>query len=171
MPGGVPPEVVREREVKAWALRQRGWTEARIAAEIGVSQMGVSKILARLERRAYAQLSKRIARSKARQTLQLEHLLDEAVQAWERSKQPSSTVKKTRGAGCSRTEKTIKENVGDPAFLAQARAILAQLGAIWGMEPADQEVDLRAWIRDVNHDRNRTQQPGTPVQGGPEPGL
>lgn len=140
MPGGVPDQVARERERIAWSLRQRCWTEARIAAELGVSQPAVSKILARVEKRLLARLTKRADRVKARQTAQLEHITNEAMTEWERSKQDSETVKTTEEGAegvpsfTTKTETTVKGQTGNPSLLAQAREAMADIRKIWGAE-------------------------------------
>lgn len=50
MPAGPPKQVTRERERRAWELRQRCWTEARIAAELGVATSTVCYMLQRKEK-------------------------------------------------------------------------------------------------------------------------
>lgn len=171
MPGGVPPEVVRDRERKAWDLRQRFWTEARIAQELGISQPAVSKILRRVETRLADRFAKRASRIKARQTAQLEVIATEAFDAWLHSKTPQLTERTTKKAGGPpRSEAQADpgggQDEGEPAgveavdltfevvtlnesrthhcdssLLNQARAALADIRSIWGLDsPKKSEV-------------------------------
>jgi predicted transcriptional regulator len=130
-----PPtrEEVRQREETAWSLRQRGWSQLRIAAELGVSQPAVHKILRRVERRVLARLADSVESLKAKQSGQLEFLLDEAVQAWERSK--GKTVRETKRESLWNRE-TVTETrdaCGDPRYLAEARSILEAERRLWGI--------------------------------------
>ena len=76
------------REARAWELRQKGWSQARIAADLGITQQGVSTLLRRLARQFGRDFKKRVEEVKAEQTAVLEFLIDEALQEWERSKLP-----------------------------------------------------------------------------------
>jgi predicted transcriptional regulator len=84
--GRVTSEQARHNEELAWQLRIKGWTTTRIAQELQIQQPAVSKILQRVEARAIKQLDAEIGGFKVRQATQLEHMLDEALQAWEKSK-------------------------------------------------------------------------------------
>lgn len=101
MPNPVPKEVTIERERRAWGLRQQGWSHARIGRELGVDDSTVTKMLQRICKRALASLKDRVEEMKAEQTVQLDHIQDEAMQAWERSKKNAETdraVTKRMGA-------------------------------------------------------------------------
>src|SRR4051794_27429024 len=82
----VPRQVTAEREARAWELRQRFRTERQIAAELGVDQSTVHKMLDRVERRLAEQLKEQALPLKAEQTAQLREVAAEAFAAWERSK-------------------------------------------------------------------------------------
>ena len=79
-------EITTERENQIWELRQKCWTQERIAKEIGISQPAVAKTLKRLSDRYYQELMEDIKTAKANQITQLEHISDEAMQSWEKSK-------------------------------------------------------------------------------------
>jgi transcriptional regulator with XRE-family HTH domain len=130
-----PPtrEEVRQREETAWSLRQRGWSQQRIAAELGVSQPAVHKILRRVERRVLARLSHSVASVKARQAGQLEFLLDEAVQAWERSKGKTTRETRRESHRIRETVRETRDSCGDIRFLAEARALLEAERDLWGI--------------------------------------
>lgn len=156
----VAPEVTREREAQAWKLRQRLWTEQRIADELGVHVSTVSRMLDRVERRLAEQLKNESLPIKARQTAQLQEIAAEAFAAWERSKLDAElerTVSEEVNLADEATAemgfvipgvkvKTTQERkgqTGDPALLDKAMKALADIRAIWGLEtPKKTEVDL-----------------------------
>src|SRR4051812_6753892 len=82
MPRPASREIARQRETRAWAMRQACATQDAIAQELGVSQPAVSQILARVEKRVLADLRAEVERCKVRQTAQLEHVACEAILAW-----------------------------------------------------------------------------------------
>jgi predicted transcriptional regulator len=83
-----------ERQRQAFDLRCKGWTDSRIAQHLGVSRQAVSKMLRRVDERALQKLGDKARRMMLQLTAQLEHLLDEAIQAWERSKENSKSMTK-----------------------------------------------------------------------------
>jgi predicted transcriptional regulator len=110
---------------RAWSLRLRGWTEQRIADDVGVNQSTVSRWLDQMTRRAIDQLDARITREFIASLGQLDTTIDEAFQAWERSKKPKRKASQRSGSpggkagggpGETRTaEQTDRD--GDRAFL------------------------------------------------------
>lgn len=163
------PEEVAEHERRAWALRQRGWTQERIAEELKLTQRGVGVILARLSKRYLASLGNDVNRHRAQQTTRLEHILDEAMQAWERSRDAEGS------------------DGAVPAFLDQARGALADLRKLWGLDApkrheltgadggpmeiasVDALVSAAAKAQELIHARARTESNGTngSVEAGP----
>ena len=195
MPNKVPAEVAREREARAWELKQQLWTDERIAAELGVDRSTVTKALQRVERRVLAHLEDSISQLKVRQTAQLEYLAAEAVSAWEASKRPAETTRTVieraetpadddARAGEARkpevivkTTLTVKGQSGDPRFLNAAREALADVRKLWGLD-APQRIELtkdagsqlpdkleEAFRRIYGYDRKANP---TPIEG-PEP--
>jgi hypothetical protein len=154
MPGRhVNRQQAREHERRAWELRQQGWSERRIAAEIGVEAASVHRILARDEKRLVAQLKEEGEKVKVRQTSVLEHITDEALQAWERSKESAKAMTKRtaakkegeskgEGKGEGDNAETPSEQVtthqesrdGNTDYLKEARAALADVRRIWGAD-------------------------------------
>lgn len=133
--------VLIEREHKVWQLRQKCWTQQRIADELGITQAAVSKILKRMSDRFLAQHTDMVGRQKAQQTIQLEYIADEAMQAWERSKEAAKAVTQRAkesedGSGSSDKQVTtqVKDQDGNPTYLAQAMAALDRLRKLWGTD-------------------------------------
>jgi predicted transcriptional regulator len=148
--GGHDPRArIRTRELRAMELTVQGWSQHQIAADLGVSQVAVSKILKRVEVRLLRELAATVERQKARHTVRLEHLFAEAIRAWEQSKADTTRRRQRKSDGGSGgTGRTVAEIVvenqhGDPRYLEEARKALADHRKLWGLD-APQRVDLRA---------------------------
>jgi hypothetical protein len=135
--GSVPKEVARERERRAWELRQKFWTHERIAAELGVDRSTVTKMLARVSRRILDTMQSEVAAMKAEQVSQLTFIADEAMQAWNASKQPAKEARKltrkTRKVADDETQMKSKDQNADPRYLATAMQALTDIRAIMGL--------------------------------------
>lgn len=154
MAANPPRQVTRDREAKAWELRQQFWTEQRIADELGVAVSTVCEMLQRVERQLAQQLAEHALPIKARQTAQLERVAAEAFAAWERSKQPAeldrviteevNLIGDEEGGSITipavkvKTTNERKGQTGDPSLLAQARGALADVRSIWGLDAPKQ---------------------------------
>ncbi len=123
-------------EAKAWLLRQRGWTQARIAGEIGLDQGTVCRMLDRIERRECARLARKVAGHKGRQNAILEHLVDESFQAWEASKKPQKRASRKTSMGVSVETTDILEREGEVAYLDRVLAALKDQRFLWGLNEA-----------------------------------
>ena len=142
MPGPKPgtPRPTREqvlhRENRAWDLRvNHAWTQQRIAAEIGVSRSAVDAILRRLARRVTKQLEAEVRSEIVRQLAILDHIVDEAMQAWEASKAGSVEQETTRGPGGRFVETTTwRSSCGDPAYLREVLAVLDSTRRLLGLD-------------------------------------
>ena len=133
-PAGNRRERSKQLELEAWRLRAECLSTRAIAARIGVSQPHVIRLLRKTEARVLAE-SEAIARAvKARQAGQIEHLLSEAIAAWEHSKQPPRTARtKTGGAGGTEETVEVRSTPGDVRFLGEARALLDAERKLWGI--------------------------------------
>jgi hypothetical protein len=148
--GGHEPRArIRLRELRATELTVLGWSQHRIAADLGVSQAAVSKILQRIDRRLLQEMRERAEHHKARHTLRLEHVFAEAMHAWDASKADTTRrrQRKTR-SGTGDAEGTVAEVVvqnqhGDPRYLEEARKALGDQRKLWGLD-APQKLDVRA---------------------------
>lgn len=140
---------IRTRELRVMELATLGWSQHQIAADLGISQAAVSKILKRVELRILRELTDTVERQKARQSIRLEHLFAESMRAWEGSKADSTRrrQRKTQGgggaAGATIAEVVVENQHGDPRYLDEARKTLGDHRKIWGLD-APQKVDVRA---------------------------
>jgi hypothetical protein len=147
----VPPELTRQREELAWELAAKGLSDAKIAAEIDkaglgeITHQGVNKMLRRVEARFFREMTERIAGVKASQTKALMTVYREAMDAWERSKQTAKTLTKQVGGagpgpgGVERVTTQLRDQDGDPRFLTEARAALAEVRKIWGADAPEKK--------------------------------
>ncbi|HEV8178334.1 MAG TPA: hypothetical protein VGP44_11695 [Gemmatimonadales bacterium] len=152
MPARPPIQVTREREQEAWRLRQRFWTEQRIADHLGIDQTTVSKMLDRVERDLAVKFEAEALPIKARQTAQLQEIANEAFAAWERSKEDgeketviTGRIKWTDEGGAiplpDQVTRSVEGQSGNPALLEKAINALAEIRKIWGWDaPAKADV-------------------------------
>ena len=146
---GVPRETTRARESRAWELRVREWDEQAIADQLErdglgrVTQQAVSKMLRRVEARELKRLSERVEGWKLFQSEALLLVYREAIAAWERSKEPHKCITRkvaTNDLGAmdpvpgAPIVMTVRDSAGDPRHLAEARAALADLRKLWGLD-------------------------------------
>jgi predicted transcriptional regulator len=139
--GGHEPRTrLRTRELRALELSNLGWSQHRIAADLGISQAAVSKLLKRAETRQLRELADTLERQKARQTARLEHQYTEATHAWERSKGDATRKRQRKtqdghgGADATVAEIVVENQHGDPRYLEAARKALADIRKLWGLE-------------------------------------
>lgn len=122
--------------------------QRQIAMDLGISQAAVSKILARADRRALSDQGELLIRMKGQQTLQLDHIRQQSMAAWHASKAEATRRRQRRVERAADEPQTIAEvtvesSYGDARYLAEARAALADLRKLWGLD-APQKVDVRA---------------------------
>ena len=147
--GREPRATVQARALRVLERSVAGLSQREIAAEEGMSQSAVSKILSRLEQRALEELVDRVERQKARQTLRLDYLYRESLRAWEASKADATRrVQKKTQPGVGAPSATVAQFVvetqhGDPRYLEVARKVLADQRRVWGLD-APQKLDVRA---------------------------
>ena len=95
--GHDPRARIRTRERRTMDLTVLGWSQQQIAADLGVTQAAVSKILNRVERRALRELTATVERHKVRQTLRLDHRSHaEAMRAWDFQSKADTTRRRQR---------------------------------------------------------------------------
>ncbi len=129
------PASAADRARRVWDLRERGWSHRRIGETLGLDRAQVVRILLQIERRELARLSKHVGHQKAAQTGWLETWIDEAVQAWEASKQPERRVTvRDDGEGAKTTVTQVATREGDPAHLDRAITLARELRRLWGLD-------------------------------------
>ena len=175
---------IAERRMKAWYLRQEGYTEARIAAQLGASQKTITDDLQIVISRLTRKMDAMAERIKLEQTYQLQHVLSEALAAWEESKKPTkrNTTKQyqqpvnpmyattTQAAVQMQLTSAIhtistNERTGNVEYLNMALQAMEQLRKLWGIGMVDGEVNnyVLPMIREV-----RMQPPTNPTPTLPD---
>lgn len=125
-----------------------GWSQHQMAADLGISQAAVSKILARVERRILRELTATVARQKVRQSMRLQHIFAEAMRKWDASGADTTRRRQRKthggrgGTGGTVAEIVVETHHGDPRYLAEARKALADDRKLWGLD-APQHVEVR----------------------------
>lgn len=153
-----------EQTAWEWRVKKR-WSYTKIAEELfaqfgfQVDQSTIARAIKRAAERVEQEMTKFIGQVKADQTARLEHIYVEAIEAWERSKQPFNSVTQVQEMirpveGDPETSpklmnekitRTVKENVGASTFLEEARSALADIRNIWGIGKAGVEVNINIW--------------------------
>lgn len=161
MAGPPKPEVTRNRERDAWHWRLQGWTQQRIADELGITQQSVCDMLSRIEKRLAAEFREQAEEIKARQTEQLMMVYASAWEQWQRSCQDAERETVVTGrakateAGLielpDQVTRTVEGQSGNPALLEKAMKALSDIRAIWGAEApvkSEQVVEhtVKAWV-------------------------
>jgi len=113
-----------------------------------VDRSTISRSLKRAAGRVIDANKKRIEDMKAAQTTTLEHIARESLEAWEASKAHRKKVSQKReelaGAATQGSElsgltttTTVEEEIGDTAYLREARGALKDIRDIWGVGRSD----------------------------------
>ena len=135
-------EVTAQNEREAWRLRTvERLTEPEIAGRLGVSQSTVSRMLRRVEKRLAREFAEQAERVKARQAALLDHVVSEALAGWERSTDDAVTERSVSDGEKTTTTTERRGQAGAPSFLAECRAALADIRAIYGLD-APKKQDL-----------------------------
>lgn len=127
-----------EKQATAWALRTKGWTETRIAAQLEIDQSTVSRWLKAIAARVLRDLDDEARTELVVLLGQLHHVADEALQAWERSKKPKKRGSQRTGGkdgkpGATSTTEVIERD-GDPAHLQTYHATFDRIVKLLALE-------------------------------------
>lgn len=181
----------RETELRAWSLRQQGYTQEQIAAELGVGSSAISRALSRLSKRYLDTMLAEIGEVKAQQIARLEHIASEAMAAWEASKKMRRSVTKrtTHHLVRARLDGTptsfpleditanSAEQTGDPRYLLVAMKAFEDIRAILGLDkplldsPTSSEVTGNVVrVREILNVPDETGEPA-PTEAQPSKGL
>src|SRR5262245_15797585 len=124
-------EVSRDREIRCFELRRRGWLHEAIARELGIHRVTVTRILSRLDKRALQRLSQVVESKKVAQTEQLDWIISQCLRAWEKSKTPLRRAarksvplpgQEPAEPGIEQQTTEVIERDGDVSFLHAAMA-------------------------------------------------
>jgi hypothetical protein len=149
--GGVEPRpIIEAREERAWALRVEGRSHREIAAELGVSQPAVSKLLRRVSTRYGKDQADVPGHWCALLIARHERLYRRSVEGYEHS-QTEETRRRQRQTtaadgigGASVVEVEGRSRVGDPGFLEQAGRALERIARLLGLERRDRRPESGA---------------------------
>jgi DNA-binding MarR family transcriptional regulator len=138
--GHEPGPRIQTRQARAWELSVQGWTQREIARELGVSQAAVSRMLDRVGRQMWRDLSTKGEVHVARQFAQLNALDRDVTASWEQSKREQTRRRHQRvdsagdasagAGGRTVTEAVATSREGDPRFSAQRLQISKERRAL-----------------------------------------
>lgn len=138
------------RDARIWELRAlNAWTERQIAKEIGLSQVGVHKILERQTKEYKTIYWEKIDTEKSIQIFALKKVAQEMWDAWNKSKSPQKVVRQFGIAEDSKGVKNIeiKDSHGDPRYMELYLKALKDIRDILGINAAT-EVHAKIEIND-----------------------
>ncbi len=121
------------------AFQRQGWDQARIAAKLGLSIGTVGRLLSARNVDVHEGLVKHAVQAAVRHLDRLDYVTEEALEAWRQSKERRSVVGRTAedtgalGGTSQRTESIVQGGSGDPAYLAAARAAMAEQRQMLGI--------------------------------------
>lgn len=132
-----------------WAMYEatiRGLSLRTIASQFGCTHQSVHKTVSRIDDMLAAEYAELVRSQRASITQRLEYLYRQAIEGWERSQEVETvTTKEERDGehGFNSNKTVTRQPVGNPAFLSEARAALADIRRIWAVDknPKVLEVD------------------------------
>lgn len=142
MANGTTPRKMnyKKRRLRVTELYLQGWTQVKIAEEVGVTQGMVSKDLAAIREEWLQASIENIDEAKARELARIDNLEREYWEAWYRSCEDAETVVKkaveTDKGQRKEATQTAKGQAGDPRFLAGIQWCIQQRCKILGIEAA-----------------------------------
>ena len=112
----------------------QGWRQVDISSHLGVAQATISTDLKTIQTQWRESAIRDFDILRERELQKLDRLEREAWDAWERSKKPSQSAVMTTDGHDQRTQKTVKDQVGDPRFLEQVHKCIASRRALMGLD-------------------------------------
>lgn len=125
---------ILNRRQQVMALRLKEWSQAEIAAELGVSQATVSGDLKQIEKEWRASSIRDFDLACAVELKKIDQLERAAWEGYEQSKKPAQSAVMHGDAGSSPARKTVKNRYGDPRFLDQVHKCMAARRALLGLD-------------------------------------
>ena len=127
---------IEHRRTQVADLYAKGWKQAAIAGEQGVSQATISSDLKAI-RKEWMESRVRNTDEAIEEGLKcLDAVEREAWDAWQRSQEPAATTRIIQKNGEKRAEKTVRERPGDPQFLQIVLRVLEKRGKLLGLDAA-----------------------------------
>lgn len=133
----------RELEQQVWTLLSKGKTPTAIGQEVGIARESVHRLIRRVERRYRESILVTVDELKSKHARALSAVVEEALEAFERSKQPAHLVRRTTGkkggitladgSDAALSEKQVETQVGDVRYLTEARGALTDIRKIYGI--------------------------------------
>jgi site-specific recombinase XerD len=138
--------MARRKEVAH--LYTQGYTQMKIAERLGVSQATVSGDLKLIERQWRSDAVRDFDLCREHELEKLSLIEQEAWQAWERSQKPQQSADLSDDGSNRPSRKRIRNQYGDPRFLALVNQCIATRRALLGLDllPASMESGLHAHI-------------------------
>jgi predicted transcriptional regulator len=123
----------KRREVVA-DLYLKGWSQMAIAAHLGLSQATISNDLKAIQAQWRESSVRDFDSARERELRKLDRVERESWAAWERSQKPTQSAVMSTDGSEQRTQKTVKEQCGDPRFLEQIVRCIASRRALLGID-------------------------------------
>jgi len=144
-----------QRRQQVADLYLQGWTQGAIAKETGVAQGTVCNDL-----KVIRQMWKESAVDdfevwKQTELRRLERVEREAWSAWERSQKPAQEARFQDGAANGRSQKTVRNQYGDPRFLEVVLKCVSGRRSILGLDAQPQVVENHVSIHLSTEERNQ----------------
>jgi predicted transcriptional regulator len=115
-------------------LYLQGWTQTAIAKQLGAAQSTVSADLKAIEAQWRESAVRDFDIVRGVELRKLERIEREAWEAWERTKKPAQSAVMTTDGEQQKTQKTVKEQHGDPRFLEAIQRCIASRRALLGLD-------------------------------------
>lgn len=133
---------VTDRDLDIYNRFVSGERKRHIAVDLGIDHSTVHKAIKRVSDFLQLEMIDDIRAIRVEHTARLQHIADEAMEAWRQSKQPGVVETTTTDAvaagdgkkptGTKQVRKTY--NVGNVAYLSQAQSALEDIRKIWGVD-------------------------------------
>jgi len=127
---------IEQRRTQVTELCKKGWTQAAIARELGVSQATISSDLKASRKEWKESRVRNLDEAIVEEDKSLEVVIREAWGGWQRSQEPAETTRIIQKNGEKRAEKTVRERPGDPGFLRVVISAIEKRYKLLGLDAA-----------------------------------
>lgn len=136
MPGRTRSQDVRitHRRQEIADLYLQGWAQTAIAKQVGVAQSTVSTDIAAIYEEWRESTIRDFDVMREVELRKLNRVEKEAWAAWERSQNPAQAAVVSTDGSEQRTQKTVKEQIGDPRYLDQILKCITSRRALLGLD-------------------------------------